>query len=213
MAHVDWYVEGPTYGNCNCGYSCPCQFEERPTHGDCRGFEVIEITKGHFGDVDLTGTKAALLYSWPGAIFEGKGEMQVIVDPSATEAQRAALEKILQGEETEEEATHWWVYRAMCDTVHDTLYQPISYTADIEKRTAQVQIGDVLTSTGRPIQAPHGGGEHRVRIDIPGGIEFTFAEIGNASTTSTAAIKLDLKDSFGQWHILKHGPAGVVHDS
>ena len=211
MAFTDWYVEGPSFGNCNCGYSCPCQFEERPTHGDCRGFEVLEISKGHFGDVDLKGTKAALLYAWPGAIFEDKGEMQVIIDPGASDAQRDALRRVFQGEETEEEATHWWVFRAMCDKVHDTLYLPVDLEASIEGRTAKVQVGDILTSTGRPIQAPHGGGEHRVRIDIPGGIEFSIAEIGSASTTANAGIKLDLKDSFGQWHFLKHGPSGVVH--
>ena len=211
MAFTDWYVEGPSFGNCNCGYSCPCQFEERPTHGDCRGFEVLEISKGHFGDVDLKGTKAALLYAWPGAIFEGKGEMQVIIDPGASDAQRDALRRVFQGEETEEEATHWWVFRAMCDKVHDTLYLPIDLEANMEGRTAKVQVGDILTSTGRPIQAPHGGGEHRVRIDIPGGIEFSIAEIGSASTTANAGIKLELKDSFGQWHFLKHGPSGVLH--
>lgn len=211
MAFTDWYVEGPCFGNCNCAYSCPCQFEERPTQGDCRGFEVLEVTKGRFGDIDLTGTRAVLLYAWPGAIFEGKGEMQVIIDPSASEAQRDALRRIFQGEETEDEATHWWVFRAMCDHVHDTLYLPIDFQADIEARTASLQVGDVMTSTGRPIRAPHGGGDHRVRIDIPGGIEFSIAEIGNASTTANAGIKLDLKDSFGQWHFLKHGPNGVVH--
>jgi len=210
MQTTDWYVEGPSYGNCNCGYSCPCQFEELPTRGDCRGFEVMEITKGHFGGVDLTGTRAALLYAWPGAIFEGRGEMQAIIDESATEGQRDALNRILLGEETEEEATHWWVFRAMCDTVHETLYRAIDFDVDIEGRRAQVKAGEVLHSTGRPITAPHGGGEHRVRIDIPGGIEFSIAEIGSASTTAHAAIKLELQDSFGQWHFLKHGPQGVV---
>ncbi len=211
MAFTEWYVEGPSFGNCNCGYACPCQFEERPTHGDCRGFEVLEVTNGYFGDIDLSGTKAVLLYAWPGAIFEGKGEMQIIIDPGASDAQRDALRRVFQGEDTEEEATHWWVFRAMCDKVHDTLYLPIDVEADIENRTAKVQVGDVLTSTGSPIQAPHGGGEHRVRIDIPGGIEFSIAEIGSASTVANAGIKLDLKDSFGQWHFLKHGPGGVVH--
>lgn len=211
MTFTDWYVEGPSFGNCNCGYACPCQFEERPTHGDCRGFEVLEVARGYFGDVDLTGTKAALLYAWPGAIFEGKGEMQIIIDADASDAQRAALRRVFQGEETKEGATHWWVFRAMCDKVHDSLYLPIDFDADIERRTAKVQIGDVLTSTGRPIRAPHDGGEHRVRIDIPGGIEFSIAEIGNASTVANAAIRLNLNDSFGQWHLLKHGPEGVIN--
>lgn len=211
MAYTDWYVEGDAFGNCNCGYACPCQFEELPTHGHCRGFEVLNITKGHFAKTDLTGSKAALIYAWPGPIFEGGGEMQVIIDPSASDAQRSALETVFHGEETEEMATHWYVFRAMCKTVHETLYLPIDFETDMEGRKAKVAIGDVLKSTGKPIQAPHGGGPHRVRIDIPGGIEFTLAEIGSASTKADAAIKLDLNDSFGQWHVMKHGPSGVAH--
>jgi hypothetical protein len=42
MAFTDWYVEGPSFGNCNCGYACPWQFEELPTNGTCDGFEVLE---------------------------------------------------------------------------------------------------------------------------------------------------------------------------
>ena len=103
MAYKDWYVEGPAFGNCNCGYSCPCQFEEDPTHGNCRGFEVMEITKGHFEDLELTGLKVAVLYAWPGPIYEGKGEMQLIIDPAASPAQRAALETVLTGGETDDQ--------------------------------------------------------------------------------------------------------------
>jgi len=211
MAHSDWYVEGPAFGNCNCGYSCPCQFEEDPTQGNCRGYEVMEITKGHFEDLDLKGLKVAVLYAWPGPIYEGNGEMQLIIDPSASPAQRAALETVLTGGETDEEATHWWVFRAMCPTLHDTVFETIDFTSDMEARTASVKIGDVLTSSGRPIKPPHGDGEHRVRIDMPNGIEFSVAEIGNASTKGTTAIALDLTDSYGQWHFMKHGPRGVVH--
>ncbi|WP_291730637.1 DUF1326 domain-containing protein [Leisingera sp. F5] len=210
MAHVDWYIEGRSFGNCNCNYGCPCQFEDLPTHGNCTGFEVIHIDKGHFGDIDLTGTRAAVLYAWPGPIFEGKGALQLIVDDRASNAQREALSTVMLGGETDEEATHWWVFRAMCDTVHETLIKRIDYQADIESRTAKVDIESLLHATGRPIQAPHGGGEHRVRIDIPGGIEFTLAEVGSGSTKSTAAIKLELDDSYGQWAIIRHGPHGVA---
>ena len=176
MAHVDWYVEGPSFGNCNCGYSCPCQFEEDPTQGDCRGFEVMEITKGHFGDVDLTGVKMGVVYAWPGPIYKGDGEMQLIIDEAASEEQRSALETVLTGGETDDEATHWWVFRAMCPTLHDTIYAPIEMDADMEARRAKVRIGDVLTSEGRPIKPPHSDGEHRVRIDMPNGI-VTFVPV------------------------------------
>jgi hypothetical protein len=188
MAHTDWYIEGKSFGNCNCVYGCPCQFEDIPTDGHCNGVEVLHIDKGNFGGVDLAGLRTAMLYAWPGPVFEGNGQMQAIIDERANDAQRA-----------------------MSSTVHETLYKPIDCEIDIEARTARVSIPGILTSSGRPIRAPHSGGaEHRVRIDIPGGIEFDFAEVGSASTKATGAIKLDLNDSYGQWHTMRHAPSGVV---
>lgn len=212
MTHVDWYIEGKAFGNCNCVYGCPCQFEDIPTNGHCNGFEVLQIDKGHFGDTDLSGIRTALVYAWPGPVFEGNGQMQAIIDENANDAQRAALKTVLHGGETEEAKTHWWVFHAMCSKAHETLYKPIDFEADIEARTARVSIPGILDSTGRPIRAPHSdGAEHRVRIDMPGGIEFDLAEVGSASTTATGAIKLDLNDSYGQWHVMRHAPDGVVH--
>ncbi len=211
MAKTDWYIEGIEYGNCNCNYGCPCQFEDLPTHGDCRGFEVVRIDKGHFGKTDLSGLLVAMIYAWPGPVFEGNGEMQAIIDERADEGQRGALTTVLHGGETEEAATHWWVYHAMCATVHETLYKPIELEVDLEGRTARVRIPGVLESTGRPIRSPATGDAHRVRIDIPNGIEFEQAEIGSASTTATGAIALDLEDSYGQWNVLRHAGSGVVH--
>lgn len=210
---VDWYVEGDVFGNCNCGYGCPCQFEDIPTHGNCRGFEVLRIDKGHFADMDLAGLKIAMFYAWPGPIFEGKGELQAVIDERADDEQRSALETVLHGEETEEAATHWWVFRAMSETVHETLFKPIDFEVDIEARTARVVIPGVLQAAGRPIRPPHGDGEHRVRIDIPNGIEFEIAEIGSASSTtgSDTAIALDLEDSYGQFNRLRHSGSGIVH--
>ena len=209
---VDWYIEGIVFGNCNCLGGCPCQFEGLPTDNICQGFEVLRIDKGHFGDVDLTGLNVAMMYAWPNPIFEGNGELQAIIDERANEAQRNALATVLHGGETEEAATHWWVFHAMSSTIHDTLFAPIEFTVDMEARTARVNIGGVLESTGSPIKSPATGDEHRVRIDIPNGIEFELAEVGSASTmTSGGSISLDLNDSYGQFNLLRHSGSGVVH--
>ena len=210
MNRIDWYVEGIEFGSCNCIYACPCQFEALPTYGNCRGFEVLRIDRGHFGDVSLATLKIALLYAWPGPIFEGKGEMQVIVDERADTPQREALAKIVHGEETDEGATHWWVYRSMSDTLHETLVKPIGFDVDLDARTAHVAIPGVLESVGRPILSPATGQEHRVRISIPNGIEFEDAEVGSATTTATTAIRLDLADTYGQFNRLRHSGKGVV---
>jgi hypothetical protein len=208
---IDWYVEGPSLGNCNCDYGCPCQFERRPSQGHCRGFAVLRIDKGHFGDVPLDGLQVALLCAWPGAIFEGGGTMQAIIDERADERQRQALATIVHGGETEEGKTHWWVFHAMSSTVHAPVFAPIAFEVDIERRRAKVAIPGILKATGRPIVSPATGEEHRVRIDLPNGIEFELAEIGSASTRATGAIELDLNDSYGQFSILRQSGTGVVH--
>ena len=47
--------------------------------------------------------------------------MQLVIDERADEDQRDALVKILSGQETEDMATVWWVFSAMCPTKHDTV--------------------------------------------------------------------------------------------
>jgi hypothetical protein len=208
---IDWRIEGVAFGSCNCDYGCPCQFERRPSQGHCRGFEVGRIERGHFDDVKLDGLLFALTYAWPGAVFEGNGVMQAIIDERADEAQRKALATVLHGGETEEAVTHWWVFHAMSSTVHEPLIKPIQFEIDIEKRRAKVLIPGLLESTGRPIVSPATGSEHRVRIDIPNGIEFELAEIGSASTKATGAIPLELNDTYGQFNVFRHSGHGVIH--
>jgi hypothetical protein len=207
---VDWYVEAVAFSNCNCDYACPCQFELRPSHGHCRGFEIGRIAQGHFRETRLDGLCFVVTYAWPGAIFEGNGEMQVIIDERADPEQRAALVTVLHGGETEEAKTHWWVFHAMSSTVHEPIFKPIDCEIDIERRRARVTIPGVLDSSGRPIVSPATGDEHRVRIDIPEGIEFAIAEIGSASTKATGVVQLDLNDSYGQFNILRHSRHGIV---
>ena len=187
---------------------------QHPTDGTCRGFEVLRIDKGHFEDLDLSGLKIALFYAWPGLISEGKGELQAVIDEKANAEQRAALETILHGKETQEAATHWWVFSAMSDTIHPTLYKPIEFEVDMAAVTARVSIPGVLESTGDPIRPDHTEDSvHRAQIVIPRGIEFQVAEMGSASTKTgdESAVELNLTDSYGQWNELRHSGTGIVH--
>ena len=66
----------------------------------------------------------------------------------------------------------------------------------------------VIRSTGEPIKSPVNGAPHRVRIDLPNGIEFDVAEIGNGVTDAEGAIKLDLKNTYAQFNFLRHTGQG-----
>ena len=87
---IEWEIHGVSFGNCNCDYGCPCQFEAPPTHGDCRGTCFIEISEGHFGEVPLSGLRMGSIYDWPGPISEGKGKCQIFIESRADKAQRDA---------------------------------------------------------------------------------------------------------------------------
>ena len=54
------------------------------------------------------------------------------------------------------------------------------------------------------------GDRHRVRIDLPDGIEFEIAEIGSGSTKAAAALALALNDSYGQFNRFHLSGDGIV---
>ena len=63
-----WEIKGREFGNCNCDYGCPCQFNALPTHGHCRGLAVFDIETGFHGATRLDGLRAAGIFRWPGPI-------------------------------------------------------------------------------------------------------------------------------------------------
>jgi hypothetical protein len=205
-----WQIKARELANCNCAYGCPCQFNALPTHGNCRALIGYQIDTGHYGSVRLDGLRAALIASWPGPIHEGNGTMQVIVDERADSRQREALRKIIHGEDTEEMATMWWVYSAMSPKKLETLYKPIDFTIDVEKRTGHMSIPGIAEMTGEPIRNPVSGAEHRARIDLPHGFEYTVAEMGSASSSVKGPIAMELKNSYGQFCELHLSGSGVI---
>jgi hypothetical protein len=160
---IDWQVEGVKFGNCSCDYSCPCQFESLPSRRYCHGIEIIQIDNGYFGEVTLDGLRTVVQYQWPGPVYEGRDEMQTIIDARATPEQRHPLAAILHGKETKETATHWWVFHAMSDTVHEPLFETIDFEINIAARVARASILGILEASGRPILSPVDGAPHRVR--------------------------------------------------
>jgi len=169
-----------------------------------------KIHEGHFGDVRLDGLNCAFFIHFPGAVHEGNGTIQLVVEDKADAQQREALVKIMSGEETEDMATMWWVYSAMSPNKLPPLFLPIDFEVDVEARRARLNIPGLMEATGEPIRNPVTGAEHRARIDLPHGFEFRIAEVGSGTTRATGAIKLDLKNSYGQFAHLHLSNKGVV---
>ena len=206
---IDWRIKAREFANCNCDYGCPCQFNALPTHGTCEAAVGYQIDEGHFGDVKLDGVRAAAVYKWPGPVHGGDGEMQVIIDESASDAQRDAVFRILKGEETEPMTTVWSVYTTMSSKIHDPLFLPIDFEVDVENRTARLVVPGVIDGIGEPIRNPATGNIHRARIDLPHGFEFELAEMGSGTTTTSGAIELSFEKSYGQFAEIHLGNKGV----
>jgi hypothetical protein len=210
MAMVEWRLRTDEFVSCNCAYGCPCQFNALPTHGFCEAAAGWKIQEGHFGDVRLDGLSTAFCVHWPGAIHEGNGTMQVVVDERADARQRDALLKILYGEETEEMATGWWVFSAMSPNKLDPLFLPIELEIDVDARRGRLAIPGFVEAVGEPIRNPVTGAEHRARIDLPDGFAFRIAEMGSGTTQATGAIKLDLRDAHAHFAHVHLNNKGVV---
>lgn len=209
MTHVDWELHGLCFGNCNCDYGCPCQFEGSPTQGDCKGVGVFKIDKGHFGEVPLDGLKMGAIYHWPGSIPEGNGRCQIFIDENANEDQRKALYKLSMGEEAEPFSNIFTVYTATCTEFYDTVYTDIEFEMDMDKRTARCVVKGLCEAKGEPIVGV-GGDEHRAQIHLPGGVEFRVAEMGKGSCTVEGPIAMKLDDGYGQFNEVHLNPQGVM---
>lgn len=211
MPLTEWFMQGTEFGNCNCSWGCPCQFNALPTHGNCRAHSFFQIEKGRFGETSLDGVRWGILAAWPGPIHEGRGVLQLVVDERADAGQRAAIEAIAQGRETEAGKLITQVFTAVIEQYLPTLIKRIDLTIDVERRTAKVTVPGLIESTGEPIRNPVTGEEHRVSVSIPNGFEFAEAEFASGKTHAAGPIPLDFDNTHVHLAHIHWSTHGVVH--
>ncbi len=205
-----WMIRGSEFVNCNCAFGCPCQFNSPSTNGFCEAISNVMIEKGFFSDTSLDGLCFVMLLKWPGEIADGNGRSQVIIDERADAHQREALQKIAHGDSTAPGTTHFYVYNSTMSEVLETLYAPIEMYIDIDARKARTTIKDLVESVGSPLINSFTGEEERKGIHLPGGFEYTYAEMGSGNSRITAGIQLGLKNTYGQFNILRMNQDGVI---
>ena len=175
------------------------------------GSSSIVIDSGHFNGTSLDGLGFLLLVQWPGEIAEGNGRQQVIIDERANPAQREALKKIAHGEAAAPGSNIFYVFNSTMSKVLETLYLPLEISIDVEARKARAQCPGLVTSSGSPLINPFTGAESRAGIHLPQGLEYSYAEMGRGSSSSTGDIALELSDSYGQFCYLHWNQDGVIH--
>lgn len=201
MAYVDWRMQGMQITNCNCNLGCPCQFNALPSHGNCRAYVFAQIDKGHFGDVKLDGLRFGGFYAWPGPIHLGNGEAMPIIDERADAKQRAGIEAVLHGKETDPGSLITQVFSTTLIKAHPTQFKPIELKIDQKAGTASIKVPGLIDASAEPIKNPITGEVHRARVTLPTGFEYSEAEFVTGTGKTQGPIKLDFKGTHA--HIAK----------
>ncbi len=214
MTGTSWVLEGTEYANCNCDYGCPCQFNGRPssTDGDCRYVLFTQIDEGHYGDVKLDGLRFVWMGGWPGAVHEGNGVLQLIIDDGADDKQREAIRRIVYNQDTEELLTQYSIFCAMCTTIHEPIFAPIELEFDVEARTAHGEIPGIVVSDAEPVRNPVTGKPHRAQIVLPEGFACTMLETASGTVKATGTVPLDFANTYASFSKLHMTDRGIVRD-
>lgn len=209
MAASDWRLEGEWMKNCNCAFGCPCDFNAPPTQGYCKGLVAMRIAKGHFEGTRLDGLCFAITVDFPGALHEGNGTIQPIIDERATPEQRQALFDIFSGKHSAE-GTLFQIVSLIVTKIHDPVFAPFEFSFDKDGRVARLVAGGVLETDVEPIKNPVTGTPHRIQVVMPEGFEHRAAEIASANIRSTGAIPFETRGTHSSLATVVQTPDGVT---
>ena len=123
-------------------------------------------------------------FRFRGAMHEGNGTLQLIVDDRATVEQRDAIVALMSGAHG---GTLFEIFAAVAPIRPEPIVTSIEITADRERRTATVSIPGLIEYRAEPIRNPATGEEHRAQIRLPNGFEYREAEMGNTTSMKVVA--------------------------
>jgi hypothetical protein len=201
----EWKVRAYFLDACNCDWGCPCQFNAKPTHGNCEGVAGYHIVTGNYGtNVKLDGLNMALIASWPGPIHEGHGTSSFYIDNKANENQFEALSNIITGKAG---GGPFEIYASTIEKQQEPRRARIKFQAKDLKSC--VSVFDIIRGNRKrkgqkeqpqntiaeaclePLKNPITGKVHRAIIEIPEAFESSRME--QASTKMLVANDNNLK--------------------
>ncbi len=91
-----WSAKGTLTDACQCAVYCACEFNGKPTAGHCDDASLVQITKGHFGNVTLDGKRFVVVAQSPHGerMVDSVGRLtfaHIYVESNTTDAEMNAL--------------------------------------------------------------------------------------------------------------------------
>lgn len=171
---TDWEFEADYFTYCNCDWGCPCNFNARPTQGNCQGVGAWRIERGRFGVTSLAGVVFAASYFFPGLIEHGHGVRRLYIDRAASPAQRDAIDAIGNGREG---GGLFELFAKLASKTYPTKVAKIEFR--LEGPTAYLRVDDLLEAESEALSYPDGS-KILPTFMLPHGIEFKTALATNA---------------------------------
>ena len=100
MATPSWNISGQYFETCSCDFLCPCipgQMAVLPSKGSCTFAMTMQIERGSFGSVPLSGLSFIVLGYTPEEMGKGNWSVGLVIDERATAEQREAITAIASG--------------------------------------------------------------------------------------------------------------------
>ena len=138
----------------------------------------------------------------------GNGTFQPYVLDKSTPEQREAILTIMSGKV----GNAWYeVLASVISRVLDPRFVPIEFEFDLERRHARVSIPGELLTTTEPVKNIATGRDHRVRLDMPEGMEYRHPEIATTGILrSSGPIAFDYPPAHSSMAVVEQTHLGLA---
>lgn len=186
-----WNLKIDYIETCNCDYGCPCNFNGFPTYGFCRALVLYHIKSGSYGSVILDNIDVIYAGSWPKAIHEGNGTMQLFISKNTNADQRKAVVDIFSGKAKGEGP-----FALFANTIKYTLEpQFVDISAKIDGRKSSFSVPGIIDVQVESFKNPVTGEEQDTKIQIPKGFIWKVADAAKSKVMRILTPSLNFDDS------------------
>jgi hypothetical protein len=188
----NWNMKADYVETCNCDYGCPCNFTGFPTYGYCRALVFFHVREGAYGDnIKLDGLEVIYAASWPKAIHEGNGIMQLFITKNADKNQREVLVKIFSGQ-----AKGDGPFTLFAPTFKYILEpQFVDINSNIDGRKSSFSVPSVMDVQLENFKNPVTGEEQDTKIQLPKGFIWKVADAAKTKVMRILTPNLNFDDS------------------
>jgi hypothetical protein len=188
----NWNIKADYVESCNCEYGCPCNFTGFPTYGFCRALVFFHIREGNYGDnIDLNGLEVIYAVSWPKAIHEGNGTMQLFITKNSDESQRQAIVNIFTGNAKGDGP--FAIFAGTFKYILDPQYVDIN--AKIDGRKSSFSVPGIIDVQVENFINPVTGEEQDTKVQLPKGFIFKLADAARTRVMKILTPSLNFDDS------------------